>query len=95
MSIKFASEKLRTFHRWIKSAAISKFEELVNLMVPEEFKRKIPYQIMLHLTDKEETDLLKAAKVADVFSRVHRHTSGEKKKPQNVQSSAGSKPGPV
>ncbi|KAG7169784.1 hypothetical protein Hamer_G018034 [Homarus americanus] len=48
--------------RWIKSAAIGKLVELVNLMVLEEFKRKVPYQIMLHLTDKEESNLLKAAK---------------------------------
>lgn len=34
---------------------------------------------MLHITDKDETELLKAAKLADVFSLIHRSMpSGEK-----------------
>lgn len=91
----FASEKLRLFKRWLKSAGVSTFEGMVNLIVFEEVKRKVPHQIMLHLIDKEETDLLKAARLADVFSLVHRHTPGDKKKvAYNVQSSAGSRSGP-
>lgn len=58
-------------------------------MVLKEFKRKVPYQVMLHLTDSEETDLLKAAKT-EVFSLIHRHASGENKRLSNVQLAAGS-----
>ena len=37
---------------------------------------------MLHITDKDETELLKAAKLADVFSLIHRSLpSGEKTRP--------------
>ncbi|XP_042877134.1 uncharacterized protein LOC122256474 [Penaeus japonicus] len=88
--MEFASEKLRAFQRWIKSASVNSLDDLINLMVLEEFKRKVPYQIVLHLTDKEETDLLKAAKLADVFSLVHRHASGEKRRSPIVQLAAGS-----
>ncbi|XP_050730790.1 protein NYNRIN-like [Eriocheir sinensis] len=44
---------------------------------------------MLHITDKDETALLKAAQIADVFSLVHRPTfSGEKKTQPVVKSGA-------
>lgn len=87
----FAAEKLRAFKRWLKSASVNTFDELVNLMVLEEFKRKVPYSIMAHITDKEETDLIKASKIADVFSLIHRSQQGERKATlNNVRSSAGS-----
>ena len=87
----FASEKLRAFKRWLKSANTNTFDELINLMVLEEFKRKVPYSIMVHITDKEETDLIKASKIADVFSLIHRSHQGERKTSLNtVRSSAGS-----
>ena len=65
--LEFASEKLRTLKNWLKSASVTTYDDLVNLVVLEEFKRKIPYSIMLHITNKDETNLPKAAKIADVF----------------------------
>lgn len=86
----FASEKLRAFKKWLKSAGVETFDKLINLLVLEEFKRKVPFSIMLHITDREETDLLKAAKIADVFSLIHRPNNGERKKPlSHVKSDAG------
>ncbi|XP_069993527.1 uncharacterized protein [Penaeus vannamei] len=87
----FASEKLRAFKRWIKSASVTNFDQLCNLIVFEEFKRKVPYSVMIHLIDKEENDLHEAAKVADVFSLVHRSIPGEKRKANIVKSSVGFK----
>ena len=87
----FASEKLRKFRKWLKSACVTTYDELINLMVLEEFKRKVPYPIMVHITDKEETDLIKAAKVADVFSLIHRPGQKEKRpQERTVRSDAGS-----
>lgn len=87
----FAAEKLRAFKKWLKSASVNTFDELVNLIVLEEFKRKVPYSIMVHITDKEETDLIKASKIAYVFSLIHRSQQGERKTTlNNVRSSAGS-----
>ncbi len=53
--LEFASEKLRALKRWLKSAAITTYDELVNLLALEEFMRKLPYSVMLHITNKEET----------------------------------------
>jgi len=89
--VEFASEKLRAFRRWIKSASVNNFDQLCNLVVLEEFKRKVPYSVMIHLTDKEENDLHEAAKAADVFSLVHRSIPGEKRKANIVKSSVGFK----
>ncbi|XP_037776259.1 uncharacterized protein LOC119573219 [Penaeus monodon] len=89
--VEFASEKLRAFRRWIKSASVNNFDQLCNLVVLEEFKRKVPYSVMIHLTDKEEKDLHEAAKAADVFSLVHRSIPGEKRKANIVKSSVGFK----
>ncbi|XP_064113196.1 LOW QUALITY PROTEIN: uncharacterized protein LOC135219913 [Macrobrachium nipponense] len=70
--VEFASEKLREFRKWIKSAAVSTFAELENLIVLEEFKRKLPLNIMMYLEDREEKDLLKAASLADTYSLIHK-----------------------
>ena len=82
--LKFASEKLRALRNWLKSAAVTTYGELVNLIALEEFKRKIPCSIMLHITDKDETELLKAAQFADVLSLIHRSVPSGKKKPSPV-----------
>ena len=68
----FASDKLRAFDKWIKVAEIASFDQLRNLILLEEFKRKIPNNVMLHIEDKQETDLVKAAKLVDVYSLVHK-----------------------
>lgn len=84
----FATEKLTILQRWLKSAGVATFDQLVNLIALEEFKRKIPYSIMAHITEKDETDLLKAAKMADVFSLL-RPGGGEKKTSFPVRSGTG------
>ncbi|XP_063856826.1 uncharacterized protein LOC135098416 [Scylla paramamosain] len=76
--LEFASEKPRALKRWLKSAAITTYDELVNLLALEEFMRKLPYSVMLHITNKEETDLLKAAQLADLFSLVNRKATSDK-----------------
>ena len=78
----FASDKLRAFDKWIKVAEVETFEQLRNLILLEEFKRKIPNNVMLHIEDKHETDLVKAARLADVYSLVHKSFSVEKKRTQ-------------
>ena len=72
--LEFASEKLRAFKRWLKCANVTSFDELVNLMVTEEFKRKLPQNIMLHIEDRQEKDLLKAASIADSYYLIHKQS---------------------
>ncbi|XP_064120175.1 uncharacterized protein LOC135224780 [Macrobrachium nipponense] len=70
--LEFASEKLRDFRKWLKASTITTFEQLENLIVFEEFVRKLPSHIMLYLCDRQENDLLKAASLADTYSLVHK-----------------------
>ena len=70
--LEFASEKLRAFKRWLKSANVTTLDELINLMVVEEFKRKLPHNIMLHIEDRQEKNLLKAASIADSYFLIHK-----------------------
>ena len=82
--VEFASDKLREFRKWLKSAAVSTFAELENLIVLEEFKRKLPLNISMYLEDREEKELLKAASLADTYSLIHK--VGSSKRPdQNVK----------
>ena len=76
--LEFASEKLRAFKRWMKSANVDNFADLVNLIVCEEFKRKLPTNIMLYIEDKQEKDLLKAASMADSYSLIHKNLPGKR-----------------
>ncbi|XP_076058600.1 uncharacterized protein LOC143035618 [Oratosquilla oratoria] len=90
----FASEKLRGLKRWLKSASVNTFDEIVNVIALEEFIRKIPYSIKMHLIDRGENDLIKAAQLADVFSLVHRSPTRERRVLQhNVKSNSGFKDG--
>ena len=62
--LEFVSEKLRALKKWFNSAAVTTFDQLVNLMVLEEFKRNVPH-LMLRITSRDGTDLLTAAEIAD------------------------------
>lgn len=46
--LEFASEG--AFKKGLKSACVTTFDDLVNLIALEEFKSKIPYSIILHKT---------------------------------------------
>ena len=87
--LEFASDKLRAFKKWLQYSAVTTYEDLINLMVLEEFKRKVSFSIKLHIDDRDETDLMKAAEIADKYSLTHR-ASGERKPESFVKSSAGS-----
>ncbi|XP_068240108.1 uncharacterized protein [Palaemon carinicauda] len=72
----FANEKLRLFNKWLKAANVNNFEELVNLIVTEEFTRKLPQNIRMHIADREEEDLKKSAMLADHFFLIHKTHKG-------------------
>ncbi|XP_068243836.1 uncharacterized protein [Palaemon carinicauda] len=70
--LEFASDKLRAFKKWLKYAEVTSLEELMNLMVLEEFKRKLPINVILCIEDRREKDILKVASLADTYSLIHR-----------------------
>ena len=75
----FAADKTRALKRWLKSASVSTFDKLFNLVALEEFLRRIPHSIKVHIIDREETDLLKAAQLADNYSLIHKSPTRERK----------------
>ena len=87
--LEFASDKVRAFKKWLQTTTITTFDELVNLMVLEEFKWKVSFSIKLHIDDRDETDLMKAAGIADQYALSCR-ASGERKQKSHIKSSAGS-----
>lgn len=66
-----------------------------NLLVMEKFKRRIPYPFRIHLLDKQEENLLKAAQIADDYTLI-RHNPSSNKPPNpspDIKSNASAKPG--
>ena len=76
--LEFASDKLRAFKKWLQTTRVTTFDELVNLMGLEAFKLKVAFSIKLHIDDRDETDLMKAAGIADKYA-LSRRASGERK----------------
>ncbi|KAK4291505.1 hypothetical protein Pmani_035667 [Petrolisthes manimaculis] len=67
----FMTEKFKRFDQWLKKAEVVTFEELRKLVVLEEFIRRVPFEVKMHIADKEETDPIKVAKLADKYSLLN------------------------
>lgn len=68
----------RLFDKWIKSAKTSDFASLRQLMILDQFKFRVPTDIRAYLEEKEVTDLIQAAKLADNYSLTHRKSGNVK-----------------
>ena len=68
----FANHKLRLFKKWLAKEEVTEFSELVNLMVLEEFHRRLPPAISVYLAEKEVNDLAKAGNLADNYNLIHK-----------------------
>ena len=91
--VEFANEKLRKLKKWLDATETKTFEQLVNLITVEEFKRRIPLNILLHVEGKGETDLIKLAQLADKHDLLIKSHSGKvKKKGESVKSSFSQNP---
>ena len=90
--VEFAAHKQRAFDKWLNATKVNDFEKLKNLMLMEEFKRRIPHEIKLHLEDREITELSKAATTADSYSLIHRHTASKNENKRFVKSICESAP---
>ena len=66
--VEFASEKLRLFKKWLAATETTTFQSLLNLIVLEEWKGKLPFNILRHVEERGETDLMRAAELADAYS---------------------------
>ena len=66
--IEFATEKKRLLQKWMDSTNTSTFKELVNLIVLEEVKSKMPQNILRHVEEKGATTWENAAEMADSYA---------------------------
>ena len=63
--VEFAASKTRDFKKWVNAANVNgNFNQLAELMVLEEFKNKIPFELRSYLDDKPG-GLVELAKLAD------------------------------
>ncbi|XP_068248780.1 uncharacterized protein [Palaemon carinicauda] len=70
--VEFCSDKVRQFTKWLQKTGVSDFESLKNLILMEEFIRKLPGNIATFILEKGETNLLKAASLADDYYLIHK-----------------------
>ena len=80
--IEFANEKLKLFKKWLKALEVTTFSDLINLIVLEEFKNKVPFPIVKYIEEKGERNLLKVAELSDAqalrletWARQEEHSS--------------------
>ncbi|XP_068208711.1 uncharacterized protein [Palaemon carinicauda] len=64
--------KLKLFRKWLESENITTFEQLQNLMVLEEFLRRIPSNISMYIRERQEKEGKKAALLADEYHLIHK-----------------------
>ena len=88
--VEFAREKLRQCKKWLTSLNITTFSELLNLIVLEEWKNKLPFDILRHVEERGESELMSAAKVADAYALLMKSLGSRGRSSlSNVKSSFG------
>lgn len=65
-------KKLRLFKKWLDSTKAATYEGLINLVVLEEVKSKMPMNILKHVEERGATRLERAAEMADAYSLLVR-----------------------
>ena len=88
----FISKKSKLLDQWLAKADVKTFPKLRDLILLEEFHRKVPYNVMIHIMEKQVSDLVKAALLADEYALLHRKNVSETSNKGNVNSFSGSSP---
>lgn len=73
--VEFITEELRMCNKWLSSLAVTTFQKLRDLVVMEDFKRKLPFDLRIYIEEKGEVDLIKVAQLADSYTLVRRTQS--------------------
>ncbi|XP_076044797.1 uncharacterized protein LOC143027398 [Oratosquilla oratoria] len=91
--VEFASEKLRQCKKWLEAIDVTTFSKLLNTIVLEEWKSKIPFHILRYVEDRREKDLIQAVELADAQALMI-ETWGSETRWQSpiVRSSSGYRP---
>ncbi|XP_068205634.1 uncharacterized protein [Palaemon carinicauda] len=83
--LEFFTLKLKQFNKWIDKEQITTLEQLKNLIVLEEFLRRIPANVAMFIREKQEKDGKRAALLADDYHLIHKlkpHSSSRSSSPQ-------------
>ena len=100
--VEFARVKEQLFDRWCHSKKVNKdFEKLRQLILIEEFKRRIPFHMKTFIDEKQVENLQQAADLADEYFLTHgnfnqqRNQSSDKQYTANPNSGSDSFQQPV
>ncbi|XP_066980073.1 uncharacterized protein [Macrobrachium rosenbergii] len=71
--LEFFTLKLKQFNKWLDKEQITTLEQLKNLIVLEEFLRRIPANVSMFIREKQEKDGKRAALLANDYHLIHKH----------------------
>ena len=61
----FAQELTRVFKKWLTATETTTFDQLVNLLVMEQFKSRLPFFLLRHIEERGEKNVEEAAGLTD------------------------------
>ena len=87
--VEFARVKEQLFDRWCHSKKVSKdFEKLRQLILIEEFKRRIPFHMKTFIDEKQVENLQQAADLADEYFLTHGNFNQQRNQSSDKQYTA-------
>ena len=88
--VEFARVKEQLFDRWCHSKKVNKdFEKLRQLILIEEFKRRIPFHMKTFIDEKQVENLQQAADLADEYFLTHGNFNQQRSQSSDKQYTAG------
>ena len=92
--VEFATVKEQLFDRWCHSKKVNKdFEKLRQLILIEEFKRRIPFHMETFIDEKQVENLQQAADLADEYFLTHGNFNQQRSQSSDKQYTTGASSG--
>ena len=92
--VEFARVKEQLFDRWCHSKKVNKdFEKLRQLILIEEFKRRIPFHMKTFIDEKQVENLQQAADLADEYFLTHGNFNQQRSQSSDKQYTTGASSG--
>ena len=92
--VEFARVKEQLFDRWCHSKKVNKdFEKLRQLILIEEFKRRIPFHMKTFIDEKQVENLQQAADLADEYFLTHGNFNQQRSQSSEKQYTTGASSG--
>ena len=76
----FVQKLKRLFKKWLDATETKTFDELINLLVLEQFKSTLPFFILRHIEKQREGKVVEAADLADAHHLFQSLNSGDSRK---------------